>query len=125
MTRRDAFDRERDPVGGPPEEKGATGDSRHAARARRDERQGRKRTIRRRIAVGAVTLFLGAWSAIFVQMVSGHDPVLARQAHSASGTSSSTTTSSTAAAAGESSSGESSGATSESGSSGALSTGQS
>ena len=119
MTHPDAFDRERGTVRDPFSEDGATDDARFAAGARRDARQRRTRTIRRRVAIGAVTLFLAAWSAIFVQMVTGHDPVLARQAVVA------TTTPSTASAAAESGGSESADGASESGSSAALTTGQS
>ena len=126
MTAPEAFDRTRGPMRRPPSDERASCDPRSAARDRRLARQRRTRTIRKRVAVGTLTLFLAAWSAIFVQMVSGHDPALARKANgTTSATSTSTSTSSTATAAGESGRDESAGETGESVGSGALTTGQS
>lgn len=43
----------------------------------RQARRARTRTIRRRVATGAVALFLATWALIAVELVSGHDPALA------------------------------------------------
>jgi hypothetical protein len=54
-------------------------------------RRARIRRIRRSVVALAVALFVAAWSIIFVQLASGHDPALTRssKAAGASGTSSS------------------------------------
>jgi cytoskeletal protein RodZ len=49
------------------------------AQARIEGRARRIRLIRRRIAAGAVGLFSVAWAVIGVQLVTGHDPALAKQ----------------------------------------------
>ena len=43
----------------------------------RQARRARTRTIRRRVATGAVALFLATWALIAVELVNGHDPALA------------------------------------------------
>jgi hypothetical protein len=48
----------------------------HAAAARR-ARAAQIHTLRLRVAAIAVTLFIGAWAIIGVQLVTGHDPALA------------------------------------------------
>jgi hypothetical protein len=48
-----------------------------AAAARRTRRQ-RIHAVRLRVATIAVTLFIAAWAGIFVQLVSGRDPALAK-----------------------------------------------
>ena len=70
---------------------------------RRHARRRRTARLRKRIAVGAVTLFGLVWAALFVQMATGHDPALNRQR-------SSTTTSVTAREASTTSSAASSSA---------------
>lgn len=71
--------------------------------------------IRRRIAAGAVTLFIAAWALIAVVLVTGHDPALARNTATASAsTSTGSTTTSGATNAGASSGGASSVTTSQS-----------
>lgn len=56
--------------------------------------------IRRRVLGSAVALFMAVWTVITVNLISGHDPALARQT-----TSGQTTTATTATAAGSSGSG--------------------
>ena len=43
----------------------------------RKARATRTRAIRRRVATGAVALFVGAWAWIAIELVTGHDPALA------------------------------------------------
>jgi len=58
-------------------------------------RRARVRRIRARVAAGATALFLGAFSGLYVQMATGHDPVLGTStAQVASATTSSSSTSS-------------------------------
>jgi hypothetical protein len=57
---------------------------RRLADAKRAARALRIRTIRRRIAGGAAALFVTAWVFITVQLVTGHDPALARPSASRS-----------------------------------------
>jgi type IV secretory pathway TrbL component len=63
----------------------------------RQARAARTRTIRRRVAAGAVSLFLAAWLLIAVVLVSGHDPALAARKVTTASTLSGTTTISGAA----------------------------
>ncbi len=62
-------------------------------------RRARVRRIRARVAAGATALFLAAFSGLYVQMATGHDPVIgtssAQVASATRATSSSTTTSTT------------------------------
>jgi hypothetical protein len=95
---------------------------------RRRARLRRSAVIRRRVAAGSITLFLGLWAVIFVQMLSGHDPALARRSANASGAHATTRTTTSSSADTESASSGSetapqSGSASES--SGAVTTGQS
>ena len=61
-------------------------------------RRARVHRIRARVAAGATALFLGAFSGLYVQMATGHDPVIgtstAQVASATRATTSSTTTSS-------------------------------
>ena len=60
-------------------------------------RRARVRRIRARVAAGATALFLAAFSGLYVQMATGHDPALGTstaQVASATSSSSSTTSSS-------------------------------
>jgi len=58
-------------------------------------RRARVRRIRARVAAGATALFLAAFSGLYVQMATGHDPVLGTStAQVASATTSSSSTSS-------------------------------
>lgn len=96
---------------------------------RRHARRRRTARLRKRIAVGAVTLFGLVWAALFVQMATGHDPALNRQRRSTttSVTAREASTTSSAASSSGAGSGESSSSSQESESSGAsaLTTGQS
>ena len=67
-------------------------------------RRARVRRIRARVAAGATALFLAAFSGLYVQMATGHDPVI--------GTSSAQVASATRAATSSSSSSSSTSATS-------------
>ena len=62
-------------------------------------RRARVRRIRARVAASATALFLAAFSGLYVQMATGHDPALgtstAQVASATQATRSSTTTSST------------------------------
>jgi hypothetical protein len=60
----------------------------------RQARAARTRTIRRRVAAGAVSLFMAAWLLIAVVLVSGHDPALAARKVTTASTVSGTTTTS-------------------------------
>jgi hypothetical protein len=53
------------------------------------------RTIRKRAIAGSVAAFVAAWTAIGVQLASGHDPALSKSAQPAAAASSSSTNSST------------------------------
>ena len=55
-------------------------DLRDAARARLDERRARARRIQRRVIGVTVALFLLFWAVSGVQLASGHDPALTRDA---------------------------------------------
>lgn len=66
-------------------------------RARVEARGRRRRAIRRRVAAWAGGLFAAAWLGIAVQLVSGHDPALARASTQTSTVSSPSTAASTAA----------------------------
>jgi len=58
-------------------------------------RRARVHRIRARVAAGATALFLAAFSGLYVQMATGHDPVLGTStAQVASATTSSSSTSS-------------------------------
>ena len=58
-------------------------------------RRARVRRIRARVAAGATALFLAAFSGLYVQMATGHDPALGTStAQVASATTSSSSTSS-------------------------------
>ena len=58
-------------------------------------RRARVRRIRARVAAGTTALFLAAFSGLYVQMATGHDPVLGTStAQVASATTSSSSTSS-------------------------------
>jgi cytoskeletal protein RodZ len=50
--------------------------------------------IRKRLIVTAIVLFAVLWSVIFVQLVSGHDPALAKKSAAATSSTSSAATSS-------------------------------
>jgi hypothetical protein len=63
----------------------------------RQARAIRTRMIRRRVATGAVALFLTTWVLIAVELVTGHDPALASRKTATVATSSAQTTTSTAA----------------------------
>ena len=58
-------------------------DRRPAPGAVRQARMARVRTIRRRVIAGALALFVATWMFITLMLVTGHDPVLARQRSSA------------------------------------------
>ena len=64
-------------------------------------RRARVRRIRARVAAGATALFLAAFSGLYVQMATGHDPVLgtstAQVASATQATTSSSSTSSSSA----------------------------
>jgi hypothetical protein len=68
----------------------------------------RTRTIRRRVATGAVALFVGAWALIAVELVTGHDPALAARKTSTVASSSAQPATSTSSAASTTSSNNSS-----------------
>jgi len=72
--------------------------ARRLAAAHAAARRGRVNAARRRVAIGAVGLFVTLWGAIGVEMASGHDPALAGRSSRATVTT--TTESSTAAGAG-------------------------
>lgn len=78
-----------------------------SAQSIKQARAARARLIRRRVATGAVTLFVGAWALIAVELVTGHDPALAAHKSTTSSSGSSATT-----AASSTGSSDSSGATS-------------
>jgi len=87
----------------PPAHEGAPIEDRHHPGRAQAMRMGRARMhthrlairrIRRRVALGAVCLFLLCWLAISGVLVSGHDPALSRKlasAHTRSGSNSTTT----------------------------------
>lgn len=54
-------------------------DRRPAAGNVRQARIARVRTIRRRVIAGSLALFVATWMFITLMLVTGHDPVLARQ----------------------------------------------
>ena len=56
-------------------------DLRDAARARLHERRARARRIQRRVIGVTVALLFLFWAVIGVQLASGHDPALTRDAH--------------------------------------------
>jgi hypothetical protein len=62
-------------------------DARRLARQRVRARKQRTRGIRRRVVAITLSLFVAAWVAIFVNLVSGHDPALgsSRQTAKAAG----------------------------------------
>ncbi|MBV9804605.1 MAG: hypothetical protein JO130_15495 [Solirubrobacterales bacterium] len=96
-------------------------DSNHAAaRARgqavRSERAARVRKIRRRVISGSVALFVAAWLAITIVLVSGHDPALATRAATTSSVSTGASTPSTTTATSSSGTTSSSSGASSSGS---------
>jgi hypothetical protein len=53
-------------------------DARERAAAARAARAQRIHAARMRVAALAVALFVAAWTGIFLQLVSGHDPALAK-----------------------------------------------
>jgi hypothetical protein len=59
--------------------------------ALRQARAARTRAIRRRVATGAVSLFMATWLLIAVVLVSGHDPALAARKLASTSTTTSTT----------------------------------
>ena len=72
-------------------------DGKTLAKARLEARARHIRTIRRRVLAGALALFVATWVFITLQLVTGHDPALAKSgttsavtAASSPGTSSST-----------------------------------
>lgn len=76
-------------------------DARALGRERLRIRRERTRRIRIAAVSVAVAVFLAAWLAIFVQLVSGHDPALsAAQASTSSGATSSAATTSSGGASG-------------------------
>jgi type II secretory pathway component PulL len=131
----------------PPRSPAALREAKLLAGKRRTARRRRVAMIRRRIAIGSLTLFLAAWSVIFAQMVTGHDPALSRRSarvaasrtamltttsassaaneDASSGTSAVRESTSTAATASETNGASSSARSSESGRAGAVTTGQS
>ena len=92
------------------------------------ERRQRIRRLRRTVVAVAVTLFVALWAVVFTQLVTGHDPVLAAKAQTASAASTSSGTGSTgssgSATSASGSTGSSSG-TSSSGTTSSVTTGQS
>jgi hypothetical protein len=80
----------------------------------RQARTARIRLIRRRIAAGAVTLFIAVWALIAVVLVTGHDPALAGKTATASTTTAGSSGTSSGTTAGTSSSAVSSVTTSQS-----------
>src|ERR1035437_2907502 len=60
----------------------------------RQARAARTQTIRRRVAAGAVSLFMATWLLIAVVLVSGHDPALAARKVASTSTAAGTTTTS-------------------------------
>ena len=50
----------------------------------RNARHARVRMIRRRVAGGAIALFVATWLLIAVMLVTGHDPALAHQSAASS-----------------------------------------
>ncbi len=54
--------------------------ARAIARSRLRERAGRTRRIRGRVLAATLALFAAAWAAIGVQLATGHDPALSRDA---------------------------------------------
>jgi len=94
-------------------------DARERAAALRLARGRRLWRLRRRIAGGALATFVLAWSGLFVQMATGHDPALDhKHVATSTGATSTNSSSSSEGSSSSSSSGESSGASS-------LTTGQS
>jgi hypothetical protein len=99
------------------------------AQSIRQARAARARLLRRRVATGAVMLFVGAWALIATELVTGHDPALAAHqssSSSSSGISATTPTSSSGSAGSTSSTGSTSpsasvGASSSDGSTGSTS----
>jgi uncharacterized membrane protein YgcG len=81
---------------------------------RRKARLRRTLLVRKRIAIGAVTLFMLVWAALFVQMATGHDPALDRQRSSTTTTSTASGEASTASSSSSSQTGSSSAGSSES-----------
>lgn len=55
-------------------------DPRQRATAARRARAQRIHELRMRVVAGAVAIFVAAWTGIFVQLASGHDPALSRSA---------------------------------------------
>lgn len=55
-------------------------------------RRTRARMIRKRVAAGAATLFIGVWAVIAVELVTGHDPALAAHKSSTASSGSAATT---------------------------------
>lgn len=96
------------------------------AGARVKARRRRVALIRKRTLAVAGSSFALLWGVIFVQLVSGHDPALAKKATAAAtSTPSSGSTSSGSTSSGSTSSGSSSSDTSGSGSTSAITTSQS
>lgn len=77
-----------------------------SAQSIRQARAARARLIRHRVATGAVTLFVGAWALIAIELVTGHDPALA--AHKSTSSSSGTSATSSSSSTGSTSSDDSS-----------------
>lgn len=73
----------------------------------RQARRARTRTIRRRVATGAVALFLATWALIAVELVNGHDPALASRNATTVSSDSGASTSSTGSSVSDNSSGSS------------------
>lgn len=92
----------------------AGADGKTLAKARLEARASHIRTIRRRVIAGALALFVATWVFITLQLVTGHDPALAKSStmSAVTATSSPSTSSSTS---GVSSTGSSSSGTSSSG----------
>src|ERR1700704_1473335 len=85
------------PISTPPP--GPVEDGRRLARHRVWARQQRTRGIRRRVAAITLSLFVALWVAIFVHLVTGHDPALGASSRPAKTAPSQTSTTQTQTAA--------------------------
>src|SRR5450755_1574315 len=83
-------------------------DGKTLAKARLEARARHIRTIRRRVLAGALALFVATWVFITLQLVTGHDPALAKSATTSAVTATSSTSGVSSTALTTSSSGASS-----------------
>jgi type IV secretory pathway TrbL component len=83
----------------PPNSPTPSDDGRRLARQRVWARKQRTRGIRRRVAAITLSLFVALWVAIFVHLVTGHDPALGASSRPAKTATSQTSTTATQTAA--------------------------